>query len=180
MDGERPASGRFLEGRGGELFGFEVFCAVEASLESRATAVAMGEGSGIARLSFVPSPAFIAEYPKPASADPQMVNNLIRWLSTASPGRTGSVSNVRCVFLQGSSAFCTGLSPPPRSPRSDWKAIDSAPNRKTQGPTPMITARLAVPSDRSGRLLQRIKIRRHAGHNGVALAAPRKPRPNNA
>jgi len=52
-----------------------IFCAVEASLESRATAVAMGEGSGIARLSFVPSPAFTAEYPKPASADPQMVNN---------------------------------------------------------------------------------------------------------
>jgi len=60
----------------------------------------MGEGSGIARLSFVPSPAFTAEYPKPASADPQMVNNLIRWLSTASPGRPGSVSNLCCVFLQ--------------------------------------------------------------------------------
>jgi len=35
----------------------------------------MGEGSGIARLSFVPSPDFTAEYPKPASANPQMVNN---------------------------------------------------------------------------------------------------------
>src|SRR5438445_203553 len=48
-----------------------LFCAVEASLESRATTVAMGEGSGIARLSFVPSPAFTADYPKPASANPQ-------------------------------------------------------------------------------------------------------------
>jgi hypothetical protein len=55
-----------------------IFRAVEASLESRATTVAMGEGSGIARLSFVPSPDFTAEYPKPASANPQMVNNLIR------------------------------------------------------------------------------------------------------
>jgi len=44
----------------------------------------------------------------------------------------------------------------------------------------MITARLAVASDGSGRLLQRIKSRQHAGHNGVALAAPKKPRPNNA
>jgi hypothetical protein len=35
----------------------------------------MGEGSGIARLSFVPSPAVTAEYPKAASANPQMVNN---------------------------------------------------------------------------------------------------------
>ena len=52
-----------------------IFRAVEASLESRATTVAMGEGSGIARLSFVPSPDFTAEYPKPASANPQMVNN---------------------------------------------------------------------------------------------------------
>jgi len=37
--------------------------------------VAMGEGSGIARLSLVPSPAFTTEYPKPATANPQMVNN---------------------------------------------------------------------------------------------------------
>ena len=44
----------------------------------------------------------------------------------------------------------------------------------------MITARLAVASDGGGRLLQRIKSRQHAGHNGVALAAPKKPRPNTA
>jgi len=79
-----------------------------------------------------------------------------------------------------SSAFCTGLPPAPRPPRPHGKTIHSSPKRKTQGSTPMITARLAVASDGSGRLLQHIKSRRHAGHSGVALAAPKKPRPNNA
>jgi len=42
------------------------------------------------------------------------------------------------------------------------------------------TAPLAIASDRSGKLLQRIKSRQHAGNNDVALEAPKKPRPNNA
>src|SRR5262249_53010645 len=63
-------------------------------------------------------------------------------------------------------------SPPPRPPRSQWKAIDSSPNRKTQGPTPMITARLAVASDGSGRLLQRIK----SGGTPVIMASPSRRR----
>jgi hypothetical protein len=41
-------------------------------------------------------------------------------------------------------------------------------------------APLAIASDRSGKLLQRIKSRQHAGNNDIALAAPKKPRPNNA
>jgi len=40
------------------------------------------------------------------------------------------------------------------------------------------TAPLAIASDRSGKFLQRIKSRQHTGNNDVALAAPKKPRPN--
>jgi hypothetical protein len=35
----------------------------------------VGEGSGIAQLSLRPIPGITAQYPKPASANPQMVNN---------------------------------------------------------------------------------------------------------
>jgi len=118
--------------------------------------------------------------PDPAAAAGQGRCPFDRRRRSHRPGARARFRTFVACFCKRSSAFCTGLSPPPRSPRSDWKAIDSTPNRETQGPTPMITARLAVASDGSGRLLQRTKSRPHAGHHGVALAAPRKPRPNNA
>src|SRR5260370_39245650 len=161
MDGERPASGRFLEGRGGELFGFEALGErVSDFLRGRGVAREPrdrgGDGRRIGHCSALlrPIPGIhrrISQARVRRSTNGQQPYSVI--VHGIARGAQARFRTFVACFCKRSSAFCTGLSPPPRSPRSDWKAIDSTPNRETQGPTPMITARLAVASDGSGRLL---------------------------
>src|ERR1700757_1223316 len=108
MNGERPASGRFLEGRRGELFGFEALGErVSDVLRGRGVAREPRDHGGDGRrISHYSAPSFHPRHSPPLVPAPhppihKMVNNLIPGLSTAWPRLVGLVSGLCCAPLRG-------------------------------------------------------------------------------
>src|SRR5262249_56251491 len=104
-----------------------------------------GRRIGHARPPFAPPPTFSAADLDPHPPMYTLVNNLIRCLSTASPGSRAWFRAFVARPVQGSAAFCTGLSPTPRPRGAAGKALDSSLKyKRPKDDRPLITSSSTV------------------------------------